>query len=106
MLESSALPPVATHAAKGEGASAEIGEKRLIARVSNALAAFGRWAYRIGKKGAGTAADKIIAHDVVEWALGKETIIGAFLKLVQGGASGWFDTALAIARVWLKSHGW
>ncbi len=85
-------------AAKGEGTSAEIGERRVVARVSNALSAFGRWAYRMGKGGAKFGAGVIASHDIIQWILGNQTIIAKFLKLTQGSASGWFDAALTIVR--------
>ena len=83
-------------AAKGEGTSAEIGERRLVARVGNMALAFGRWAYRVGNKvgvviGGGVAG----AVGAAMWFVDYQVSVHNFLVNVFGpSAAGWFDVAI------------
>ncbi|QCO56184.1 hypothetical protein EOK75_10870 [Pseudorhodobacter turbinis] len=81
-------------AAKGEGPSAEIGEKMLRGRVWNMLGAAGRAVYAAGKGGTTV----ILSHDFLQWLLGNETLIKGWLQIVQGSASGWFTNMMQVLR--------
>ncbi len=76
-------------AAKGEGRSAEIGEKRLVARLVNMLSAVGRKCYLAGQ--AGTAV--IMSHDIPAWFLNEKTAITSLITMAQGPYGIWI-TAL------------
>lgn len=77
--------------AKGQGASAEIAERRLFARLGNIFGAVGRKVYREMRDNAKPTAIVLIQYDIIAFVLGQQTIIGAFLKSMQGAGAAWFD---------------
>lgn len=78
--------------AKGEGASAEIAERRLVGRLTNMLGAVGRKVY-FGAKAGGAM---ILSYDIPAWLLGEKTVILTFLKSAQGVFAAWFDAVVQI----------
>jgi hypothetical protein len=72
--------------AKGEGPSAEIAERRLVARLTNMLNAIGRKCY-FGAK-AGTTV--LLSHDIPAWLLNEQLAISKLITLAQGPYGIWF----------------
>jgi Leucine-rich repeat (LRR) protein len=83
-------------AAKGEGPSAEIGGLMLRGRIGNLLGAIGRRIYGLGQFVTKEAAAALIGNAVVFWVVTNQVAIWAWLKLVQGAASGWFQRVLEV----------
>ncbi len=81
--------------AKGEGPSAEIAERRLVARLWNIVGAVGRRVYPYRKK----LGEALLSADIIAFILGNQTVIGTFLKSAQGAAAAWFD---ALAQFLMK----
>jgi hypothetical protein len=77
--------------AKGQGASAEIAERRLFARLGNIFGALGRKVYREMKDNAKPTTVVLIQYDIIAYVLNQQTFIGAFLKSMQGAGAAWFD---------------
>lgn len=81
-------------AAKGEGASAEIGETLLRGRLGNMLGAFGRRVLQLGVGGVGI----LTGHYFLQWVIGYEALIGSWLQVAYGAGAGWFTKVMEIIR--------
>ncbi|MEM9060104.1 MAG: leucine-rich repeat domain-containing protein, partial [Pseudomonadota bacterium] len=74
-------------ASEGEGPAAEKAEKSLRDWTWNLIAVAARRLYKATKWGGGTVA----SHDLIQWFVGNETILGNFAKQVMTNGPLWFD---------------
>jgi hypothetical protein len=72
--------------------SAEIAERRLAGTLGNLFAAVARKAYFASKFGGMI----VLSHDIPNFVLGQQTVIGKFLVASQATAAGWFDVLAQI----------